>query len=249
MSNTPRPFAWPTGKRAAVSLSFDDARFSQIDAGVPLLDSYDLKGTFYVSPANLSGERLPRWRQAAVNGHEIGNHTVTHPCSANYRFSRDNALEDYDLDRIERELLDANDACQRMLGVKPITFAYPCGNQFVGRGEGTRSYVPLIAKHFLVGRGAYNEMLNDPTVVDLAQAQAQVIDTLTYEQVKRQFLDRALDENAWVIFCGHEVGTTGHQTTLATVLQQICQLCRSKDSPFWLDTVAAVGRYVKDARK
>ncbi len=29
-------FRWPDGKRAAISLTFDDARFSQIDCGLPI---------------------------------------------------------------------------------------------------------------------------------------------------------------------------------------------------------------------
>jgi peptidoglycan/xylan/chitin deacetylase (PgdA/CDA1 family) len=46
-----RPFRWPAGKRAAISLTFDDARVSQIDAGIPLLERCGVKATFYVSPS------------------------------------------------------------------------------------------------------------------------------------------------------------------------------------------------------
>ena len=42
MSNT----FWPEGKTAALSLTFDDARLSQVDQGLPLLDSYGVKATF-----------------------------------------------------------------------------------------------------------------------------------------------------------------------------------------------------------
>ena len=44
-------FAWPEGKRAAVSLSFDDARASQVDTGTALLNRYDVKATFLVRGA------------------------------------------------------------------------------------------------------------------------------------------------------------------------------------------------------
>jgi peptidoglycan/xylan/chitin deacetylase (PgdA/CDA1 family) len=46
-------FPWPAGKRAAISLSFDDARQSQVDVGLPLLDRYGDKATFYLSPAGV----------------------------------------------------------------------------------------------------------------------------------------------------------------------------------------------------
>ena len=39
---------WLEGKTAALSLTFDDARLSQVDQGLPLLDAYGVKATFYV---------------------------------------------------------------------------------------------------------------------------------------------------------------------------------------------------------
>ncbi len=58
-------FFWPEGKRVAVSLSFDDARTSQIDVGVPLLNRYQVKATFYVNPPRLES-RLDGWKKAAA---------------------------------------------------------------------------------------------------------------------------------------------------------------------------------------
>ena len=46
-------FSWPKGKRAAVSLSFDDARVSQPDSGIALLDHYGIKATFFVVPSGV----------------------------------------------------------------------------------------------------------------------------------------------------------------------------------------------------
>jgi peptidoglycan/xylan/chitin deacetylase (PgdA/CDA1 family) len=162
-------FHWPEGRQAAVSLSFDDARLSQVDLGLGVLDACGVKATFYVSIGNLR-QRLDGWRAAAAAGHEIGNHTLTHPCSGNFPFARGKALEDYTLDGMEAELLGANDEIRRLLGVVPRTFAYPCGQTYVGRGPGVQSYVPLVARHFLVGRAAFNETHNDPGFCDLAQA-------------------------------------------------------------------------------
>src|SRR5690606_38192340 len=110
----------------------------------------------YVTPSAIE-RRLDGWKRAVDEGHEIGNHTLTHPCSGNFSFSRNNALESYTLEQMERELLGANEVIERMLGFAPRTFAYPCGQTFVGRGEHHRSYVPLIARHFLAGRAAFNE--------------------------------------------------------------------------------------------
>lgn len=68
-------FSWPEGKKMALSLTFDDGRLSQPDKGIPLLDKYSVKATFYISPANML-ERLDAWETAVRNGHEIGNHSI-----------------------------------------------------------------------------------------------------------------------------------------------------------------------------
>ena len=100
-------FYWPEGKRVAVSLSFDDARPSQISEGLPLLQKHGVKGTFYVN-LQRAAENVDGWKQAVAQGHEIGNHSVRHPCSANFLWKALNVLENYTLDQIEEELLDAN---------------------------------------------------------------------------------------------------------------------------------------------
>src|SRR6266702_2495511 len=135
-----KSFHWPEGKRAAVSLSFDDARLSQVDTGLALFRKLGLKTTFFLEASNVD-KRLAGWKQAVADGHEIGNHTVTHPCSGNYAFSLKNALEGYSLQMMGAQLDGANEQIHEMLGVTPKTFAYPCGQKFVGRGLDVRSYV------------------------------------------------------------------------------------------------------------
>jgi len=239
-------FPWPNGKRAAVSLTFDDARLSQIDVGLAILDAHRVKATFYVSPGNIE-PRLDGWRRAVASGHEIGNHTLTHPCTVNFAFSRNNAVENFTLDRMEGELVGANEAAQRLLGVTPTTFAYPCGQTYVGRGEGVQSYVPLVARRFLAARTAYCECHNNPFVCDLVQAHAFEADRKTFAEL-RPALDRGLADGAWMILFGHEVGASGHQTVLADTLNTLCQFAQDPTSGLWIDTVAAVASHIAGRR-
>jgi len=246
------PFAWPDGIRAAISLSFDDARPSQLVHGVPLLDRHGVRATFYVSPPNLE-RRVDEWARAAANGHEIGNHTLTHPCSGNFAFSRSNALEDYTLPRMEQELLGANQRIEQLLGLRPTTFAYPCGQTYVGRGEAVQSYVPLVARHFVVGRGAFSEAHNDPTACDLAQIYSPGFDRSSWEDV-RPFVEKAVAEGGWLVLVGHNIipqgdGPTQHQTVPTEMLDSLCAYARRSDSGLWIDTVAAIGQYVAEQRE
>jgi len=45
---------------------------------------------------------------AVLNGHEIGNHSLYHPCSGNFSWSRHKALEEYTLQKMMTELDSAS---------------------------------------------------------------------------------------------------------------------------------------------
>jgi len=239
-------FVWPGGARAAVSLSFDDARTSQTDTCLKILDFYGVKATFYVSPDRML-ERIEQWKKAAADGHEIGNHTVTHPCTGNFDWSRRNALEDFTLEKMEAELVEANRLVKEALGIEPVTFAYPCGQTFVGRGEGTRSYVPLVGKKFLAGRAYMTEFLNNPEVCDLAQLSSAAMDGLASMDVITQ-IQKARDSGSWVIFTGHEVADKGFQVTRAATVEKICEWMRDPASGVWSGTVAEVAGHILSFR-
>lgn len=243
---SPARVRWPEGKRVALSLSFDDARSSQVDTGVPLFDRYGAKVTFYVNPKNMA-PRLEAWKAAAAKGYEIGNHTQNHPCTGNFGWARQHALEEFTPAMIEKEMDDANAETERLIGRKPVTFAYPCGQKFIGRGAGTMSYVPLVAKRFLAGRGFRDEGANDPAFCDLAQVLGTDSDGMSFEEMKAA-VSKAAGEGGWLVFAGHEIGAPGFQTTLAASLEQLLRYARDPANGIWLDTVEAVARHVRAQR-
>lgn len=237
---------WPEGKRAAVSLTFDDARPSQIDTGLPLLEKLGVRATFFVSPNNV-GKRLDGWKRAAAQGHEIGNHSMTHPCTGNYAFSRSNALEDYDLERIAQDIDAAQEAIRKLLGATPVSFAYPCGLKFVGRGRNARSYVPVVAERFLLGRGYMDEAANDPAVFDPAQAMGTPFDDMGPEEALK-IVRQAAREGRWVIFVGHDIGPRRFQSVDSAAIEAIAAHAKDPASGIWLDTAGAVARRLGRSR-
>lgn len=245
-SQESKSFHWPGGKRSAVSLSFDDARLSQIDTGLALFKKEGVRATFFVTSGNLE-PRLAGWKQAVADGHEIGNHSMTHPCSGNYQFSLRNALENYDLRMMAHQLDGANEQIQKLLGVKPRTFAYPCGHKFVGRGLDERSYVPLVAERFLVGRGYLDESANNPAFCDLSRAMGTPFDDMDFDQMKK-LVDDAAADGRWVIFVGHEIGARHFQTTDAHALEALCEYLKDPANGIWLGTVEEIGTYIRNKR-
>ena len=238
-------FKWPAGKRAAVSLTFDDARLSQVDVGLDVLKSAGAKATFYLVPSRAK-QRLDGWKRATAEGHEIANHSLLHACTANYSLAK-NVLEDYDEARMGSELDAANVELHQMFGVKPVSFAYPCGQTFVGRGVNTRSYIPVVAKRFLTGRGYLNERANDPRVCDLPNLMGTAFDDLNFEQMKK-LVDSAAKDGRWIVLVGHEMGKQGFQVTDMVALLELCRYVKDPANGLWLDTVEAVAKHVQAAR-
>ena len=243
----PPGFAWPEGRRAAVSLTFDDSRSSQVDTGLAVLDRLGAKATFYVVPVHVE-RNLDGWKKLVASGHEIGNHTLRHPCTGNFSWSRDAALEDYTLDGMRQELIASSRRLKELLGVEPVSFAYPCGQTFVGRGRSTRSYVPLIAELFLSGRGWLDETPSDPLFLDPAQISGMSMDGMDFPEV-RALVESARDAGQWLVLAGHEMGGSGPQTTRIEMLEQLVPYLQDPENGIWFNTVETVARYVQEHRR
>ncbi len=242
-----RGFVWPPGKRAAVSLTFDDSRSTQIEAGIPLLNAHGVKASFYATIARLT-PAAARWREAIAAGHEVGNHTVNHPCSCNFGWGTPHVLEEYTLESMERELLAANQQLEELVGVRPASFAYPCGQKFVGRGEQVRSYVPLIARHFLAGRGFRDESCNAPACCDLAQLFGVDYDGMSFAEVKG-WLEATAQRGGWLVLAGHDMAVDQRQAVSRATLEETCAYLQDPANGFWVDTVARIAAYVQQQRE
>ncbi len=240
-------FKWPENKTIAISLTFDDARMSQVDTGTALLDQYGVKATFYVVPSGVK-QRLAGWKKAVASGHEIGNHSLLHPCTGNFPWSRQKALEDYTLERMEHELVETNDSIQTLLGVKAKNFAFPCGQTFVGRGMNTKSYVPVVAKLFLSGRGWLDEGPNDPAFCDFAQLTGMEMDGKDFDQVL-PLITNAKETGKWLVLAGHELGDSGQQTTRLTMLKKLIEYAQNPTNNVWIAPVEIVAEYIKKERR
>ena len=246
-SGAKQDFTWPEGKKMALSLTFDDARLSQIDTGIPLIDKYGVKATFYVSPGSMM-KRSDKWKMAVLNGHDIGNHSVYHPCSGNFTWSRNKALEEYTLQKMMTELDSASRLINEILGINPVSFAYPCGQTFVGRGINVQSYIPLVAFMFESGRGWLNEAPNDPAYCDLSQLNAAELDGKSFEQVLR-LIETAKANGDWLILAGHEMNEEGFQTSQLKTIEAICKFATDPANAIWIDNVHNIASYIKQKRQ
>ncbi|MBO9717382.1 MAG: polysaccharide deacetylase family protein [Pseudoxanthomonas sp.] len=153
----PPRFAWPDGQKAAVNLGYDDALDSQLDNAIPALDRHGLKGTFYVVPANPPLQlRMDDWRAAARNGHELGNHSLFHQCSARGA-GREWVKPERDLDRVSvaqmrEQVALANTFLQALDGrAEARTFTAPCGDRQARDGDYIAALGDMFAGIKMVG--------------------------------------------------------------------------------------------------
>ena len=239
-------FKWPEGIKMGLTLTFDDARHTQVDKGIPILDKYNVKGTFYVSPENMV-ERMDKWRQAVANGHEVGNHTLLHPCTGNYTWTTGRELENYTLEMMKKDIEAAEVIIRDSLGVEAVSFAYPCGQTFVGQGVNTQSYVPLVASMFKTGRSWMDEGPNDPLVCDMAQLMGMELDGKSFRDIKK-LIESSKSTGKWLILVGHEIEKRGDNATLLSTLEAICKYAMNPDNEIWIDNIDNISYYISQKR-
>jgi peptidoglycan/xylan/chitin deacetylase (PgdA/CDA1 family) len=115
---------WPEG---AVCFTFDDAYASTMANAPAILESFGARGTFYAVAGKVGGASdwdgpaarplapLEALLDAQARGHEIGNHTFSHP-----------HLDQLAPEAQAREV-DEADAWLRERGLEPGSFCYPYG--------------------------------------------------------------------------------------------------------------------------
>lgn len=109
-----------THTRRAIALTFDDGPSESTPELLRILARHGVPATFFQCGANV--RRLPEVaRQVAAAGHEIGNHTDTHP-----------RLDFKSREFIRRELAEAQETIQRVTGVRPLYFRAPYGIRWFG---------------------------------------------------------------------------------------------------------------------
>jgi peptidoglycan/xylan/chitin deacetylase (PgdA/CDA1 family) len=112
--------------RPAIALTFDDGPSEGTPELLEILARYRVPATFFQCGANV--DRLPSIAREVLDaGHEIGNHTHTHPllCFRSTAF-------------MEEELRRAQDAIARHTGAAPVWFRAPFGARWFGLGGAQR---------------------------------------------------------------------------------------------------------------
>jgi peptidoglycan/xylan/chitin deacetylase (PgdA/CDA1 family) len=238
------PFAWPHGARAAVSLAYDDAIDSQLDNAIPALDRVGLKGSFYIklsSPA--LARRLPEWRAAAANGHELGNHTLFHQCAAvgpdRAWVKPEDDLATTSAARLVAQIRLGNTMLHAIDGQVERTFTVPCGDR-LAEGE---DYVALIRDDFVAIKSGAGLVVADMDRLDPYAVAVDAPEGATGEQLIA-LVKEAERRGTMINFTFHGVGGD-YITTSTRAHEQLLDYLAGHRDAVWTDTFLNIMQYVK----
>jgi len=249
--NGSRTRCWPDECLAAISLTFDDGLPSQLSRAVPMLNAADLQATFYLNPRGDDfGERLAPWREVASAGHEIGNHTIAHVCSRAFRPEPTaRGLENMTLADIEKDIVEAKRRLQQLVPEqREMSFCYPCYMEHVGCGLTRQSYVPVVARHHIAGRGKGEfPFPNPPATVDLHYAWGWPAERMAGSQMVG-LVEACVAKRSWGIFVFHGIDE-GRLGVSESDLRELVQHLQLHHGRIWTAPVAKVARRILEWRQ
>lgn len=219
---------WRGFRSSAVSFTFDDNTPNQISVAMPLFDQYDFKMTFF-TVINWG----PNWtalQAAALNGHEIGSHTVSH--SSFGTLTNEQQIN---------ELKNSQDAIDSHInGQKCLTIAYP--NCVLGNSATCEQY-------YLAARGCSgaivsknpSDFMNISSIICGSQGSIQRTSDFTNK------VNSAVPSNGWVVFLFHAIDNeSGYSPASSAELNGALDYLSQNDSKFWVSTFSNVARYIKE---
>ena len=212
---------WPDNYEGAVSLTFDDALPSQLKKAIPMMDERGLRGTFYVS---LRGEdwrkAMEPWRAVHDAGHEIGNHSLSHTCSLGFQDDPGgHGLERMTLADIEADVMAA---------------------------EGRLAELPVIAKHFVAGRGI-GEVPNHSLTCDLHCLWSWDVSRMTGANLVG-LAEQCASRGRWGLLVFHGIDS-GHLPVSSVDFVELCAHLERHSNRIWTAPVAEVADWVRELRR
>jgi peptidoglycan-N-acetylglucosamine deacetylase len=242
-------FRWPAPTRAAVCLTYDDASDSHLDVVGPDLAAAKLRGTFYVSGRSESlWNRVEEWRALARQGHELGNHTIFHPCRGDLGETRnwllpEQLLERYSPDQYASEAKMQNTLLLALDGLRRRTFAYTCCELETATGSVVDPLRPLFPS---ARGGPQRRIATDFRALDLFLVPAWDVGGATGEAMIK-FVQEAVDAGGLAVLMFHGVGGRGRLTRQAH--QDLLKYLSENRNTIWTDTFLNITDQIISERK
>ncbi|MEO6285405.1 MAG: sialate O-acetylesterase [Dyadobacter sp.] len=236
------------GKKSAVVLTYDDALHVHLDNVIPALDSLSLKGSFYLTASSdAARNRIKDWRVAAANGHELGNHTLYHPCDATGPgmswVKPEYDLSKYSLGRIQDEIRMCNAFLKSIDGLDKRTFAFTCGHKKVAEGE----FIQTLSDEFIAARAVRHEMRRFD--------EQKLMDIDCYSMVEQsgqemiELVKQAQQSGTLLVFLFHGVGGEHALNVSSQAHSELLHYLKENEKEIYVDTMRNVAEHIQRMQK
>ncbi len=233
------------GKKCAVVLTYDDALPQHLDNAVPVLDSLGLKASFYLTAYFTTG-RLNDWKKLAEEGHELGNHTLFHPCEGGKGrewVKPEYDLRNYTIQRMLDEIRMTNVFLHALDGKTERTFAFTCGDMKIGNSV----FVDSLKNEFIAARAVRNQMhkLNE---VDLYNVDCYMVNGENSDQMIA-WVKKAMETNSLLVILFHGVGGGNALNVELTAHREFLNWLKQNEKEIWIAPLIEVASFIKDIQQ
>lgn len=229
------------GGRAIIVLTYDDAIESQLYVAIPQLDSVGLKGTFFLNSIkgqtdSFTESKVFGWKRASQNGHELGNHTMFHPCSEKYGWPKEIAIESYTMDKLLKEI-QLTTQFLNILEDKNIerVFAFPCNNTVVGGQDYSEKLKEQkLVKYARTGADRTSIIYDFKTINTMKVPSWLVEEGTTLEELIN-FAKEVKAKGKMAIYQFHGIGGSYFKIS-ATTHRQFLEYLKANQADYWVTT-------------
>jgi len=244
-----KEFVYPNGAKSAISLTYDDGLPSHIHTVIPMLKKYKFKATFYptLSSPSLYAE-MDKWKNLVKEGHELGNHTVYHPCQksiAGMDWVKDyHNLDKYTIEQISEEIQLANTMLLAIDGKKTRTFAYPCAHFFAGG----KNYTKVVSSQFLSARGSSEEQkdLLKLSEIDLHNVPSWAPNNHKADELI-SYIQSIIDQKTFSTLTFHGIGAE-HLIISRDAHEKMLQFLDANRDKIWVAPFEEITAYLKSKK-
>ncbi len=220
---------WRGFRSAAISYTFDDGCSNQFSVAIPMFNEKGFKLTLFTAISTLF-PGWPKLQSAALQGHEIGSHTMTHVnLSSLPETQQTSELEN------SRQAIDAN-----IPGQACITLAYP----FCVEGKES-----LTSQQYVAARTCSGQLVPS-SPANLMNISSFVCGPQGSVQTTADFNSRAngaVAARAWCVYLLHGIDNDGGYSPVSTAtLQGSLNYLSANPGKFWVETFANVIRYIRE---
>ncbi|CAN5734401.1 polysaccharide deacetylase family protein [soil metagenome] len=232
------------GKKCAVVLTYDDAIVQHLQNAVPLLDSLHLKASFYITASSPGcSQHIDEWRKVAAEGHELGNHTLYHPCIGNLP-GREWVKPDYDMSRytvarMVDEIKMTNVFLEALDGKKERTFAFTCGDMLIN----DTPFINLVKPGFIAARSTRGQ-LHKINEVKLLDVDCFVVNNNTAAEMI-EWVKKARETNSLLVILFHGVGGGNSLNVSLEEHRKFLVYLKQQEKDSWIAPMMTVAKYIK----